>query len=123
MSVPIFSRGRVQNRISNAKINVLDAMYNLDQNKQILYQEIQQAHADAIAALEKYYSSIETVESREEAFNYSQQKFNVGLTNSVDYNIAKNNLTRARSDLLQAKYEFIFKSMILDFYQGNPISL
>jgi len=123
LSVPIFSRWRVQNRISNAKINVLDARYNLDQNKQILYQEIQQAHADAIAALEKYYSSIETVESREEAFNYSQQKFNVGLTNSVDYNIAKNNLTRARSDLLQAKYEFIFKSMILDFYQGNPISL
>ena len=123
MSVPIFSRWRVQNQISNAKINVLDARYNLDQNKQILYQEIQQAHADAIAALEKYYSSIETVESREEAFNYSQQKFNVGLTNSVDYNIAKNNLTRARSDLLQAKYEFIFKSMILDFYQGNPISL
>lgn len=123
LSVPIFSRWRVQNQISNAKINVLDARYNLDQNKQILYQDIQQAHADAIAALEKYYSSIETVESREEAFNYSQQKFNVGLTNSVDYNIAKNNLTRARSDLLQAKYEFIFKSMILDFYQGNPISL
>lgn len=123
LSVPIFSRWRVQNQISNAKINVLDARYNLDQNKQILYQDIQQAHADAIAALEKYYSSIETVESREEAFNYSQQKFNVGITNSVDYNIAKNNLTRARSDLLQAKYEFIFKSMILDFYQGNPISL
>ncbi len=123
LSVPIFSRWRVQNRISNAKINVLDARYNLDQNKQILYQEIQQAHADAIAALEKYYSSIETVESREEAFNYSQQKFNVGLTNSVDYNIAKNNLTRARSDLLQAKYEFIFKSKILDFYQGKPIKL
>ena len=123
LSVPIFSRWRIQNGISNAKINVLDARYNLDQNKQILYQEIQQAHADAIAALEKYYSSIETVESREEAFNYSQQKFNVGLTNSVDYNIAKNNLTRARSDLLQAKYEFIFKSMILDFYQGSPISL
>ncbi|MCK4465669.1 MAG: TolC family protein [Bacteroidales bacterium] len=123
LNVPIFNRWLVQNRISNAKINVLDAIYNLDQNKQILYQEIQQAHADALAALEKYHSSFEAVESREEAFYYTQQKFNVGLTNSVDYNIAKNNLTRARSDLLQAKYEFIFKSKILDFYQGNPISL
>jgi outer membrane protein len=123
LSVPIFSRWRVQNQISNAKISILDAKYNLDQSKQVLYQEIQQAHANALAALERYYSSLETVESREEAFNYMQQRLNVGLANFVDYNIAKNNLTRARSDLIQAKYEFIFRSKILGFYQGKPIKL
>ena len=123
MNIPIFNRWNIQNRISNAKVAVLDSRLNLDYTKQLLYQQIQQAYSNAIAALEYFKAMQESVNSNEEAFNYSQQKFNVGLTNSVDYNIAKNNLTRARSDLSQAKYEFIFKSVILDFYQGNPISL
>jgi outer membrane protein len=52
-----------------------------------------------------------------------QQKFDVGLVNSVDFSIAKNNLTKAKSDLIQAKYEYIFKIKVLDFYRGIPITL
>ena len=59
----------------------------------------------------------------EEAFYYAEQRYNVGILNSVDYNTAKNNLTRAQSDLLQAKYQYIFYAQILDFYGGNPITL
>ena len=59
----------------------------------------------------------------EEAFVHTEQKFNVGMVSSVDYNIAKNNLTRAQSDLLQAKYLYIFNTKILDFWAGKPITL
>ncbi len=123
ISIPIFNNRQTETNISNAKISVMDSKLELDQTKQVLYKEIQQAHADAVAALEKYKSGIEAVKSNEEAFNYTQQKFDVGLINYVDYNISKNELLKANSELLQAKYEYIFKIKILDFYMGKQIML
>lgn len=122
LSIPIFEKWSIQNSISNAKISVLDAEFSLDLSKQILYKSIQQTHNDAVAAFEKYRTSLEVVEHRETAFDYSQEKMDVGIENSVDYNIAKNNLMKAQAELLQAKYEFVFTTKILDFYQGIPIT-
>jgi outer membrane protein len=68
-------------------------------------------------------SSEKAVESMEEAFRYVEEKFNVGMVNSVEYNLQKNQLTSAQSQLLQAKYEYIFRTKILDFYNGIPIEL
>jgi len=59
----------------------------------------------------------------EESFRYTEQKFNVGLVTSVDYNAAKTQLLTAQSDLAQSKYEYIFKTKVLDFYKGIPLNL
>jgi len=123
LSVPIFNRFNTLNTISHAKVSMLDARVNLEQTKQTLYKSIQQAYADANAALENYDANLETVRSMEEAFNYTEQKFNVGMVSSVDYNLSKNNLTKAQSDLSQAKYRYIFFTKVLDFWAGIPIEL
>ncbi len=123
LDIPIFNRLQIQNRISNAKVDMLDAQVNLDQTKQTLYKSIQQAYADAVAAIDDYESNLETVYSMQEAFNFSEERFNVGTVSSVDYNIAKNNLTKAQSDLAQAKFLYIFYTKILDFWAGVPITL
>ena len=122
LNIPIFQQWIIQNSISNAKVSVLDAEFNLDQSKQILYKAVQQTHSDAVAAFEKYKTSIEVVDSRQTAFDYSQEKLNTGMENTVDYNIAKNNLMKAQAELLQAKYEYVFTTKILDFYQGKIIT-
>ena len=122
LSIPIFNKFRIHRDISIAKVNMLDAQYNLKQSKQTLYKNIQQANSDAISALEKYYSSIDAVESMLEAFEYTSEKFDVGMVSSIDYNIAKNNLSKTQSDLLQAKYEYLLRLKILDFYNGEEIS-
>jgi outer membrane protein len=123
LNIPIFNRWEVNNSISMAKIQLDDSKLELDQVKQQLYKNIQQAHNDALSAREKYNSAIEAVKSNRESFHYTEQKFTVGMVNSVEYNIAKNNFIRAESDLLQAKYEYIFAVKILDFYRGIPITL
>ena len=61
--------------------------------------------------------------STEESFRYTEQKFNVGMITPVDYNAAKTQLLNAQSDMSQAKYEFIFKTKVLDFYKGLPLNL
>ncbi len=123
LNIPIFNKFQTKSRVKNAKIRVLDAQYSLDQEKLALRKEIQQAYADALAAHNKYLSSYDAVNSYKESFRYTEEKFNVGLVNSVDYNVAKTDYTRAQSDLLQAKYEYILRNKILDFYKGVPIQL
>jgi outer membrane protein len=123
VSFPVFNRFQTQTAISKAKISLEDSRLQLDQQKQVLYKNIQQSYTDAQGAIEKYQSALEAVKSNEEAFNYTQQKYEVGLVNAVDFSIAKNNYSKARSELAQAKYEYIFKAKILDFYSGKTIEL
>ncbi len=123
LGIPIFNGWQVNTNINRAKIGVMNAEYNLKRSKNQLYKSIQQAHADARAALKRYYAAGKTVASMQEAFRYTQQKFDVGLVNSIEYNNAKNQLMEAQSQQLQSKFEYIFKKSILDFYRGNPIIL
>ncbi len=122
LTIPIFNNFQVKNTISASKINLKNAEYNLDLTKNNLNKSIYQAYADAKAALKKYYATLKAVEAMEESFKYTQQKFDVGMVNSIDYNDAKNKLVKAKSDLLQAKYEYVFRIKILDFYQGKPLT-
>lgn len=123
LSIPLFNALQVSTGIKNAKINVQNYDYQLQIRKNQLYKEIQQAYADAVSAFENHQASAKAVTSSEEAFRYTEQRFNVGLVTSVDYNTSKNQLTRVQSDLLRSKYEYIFKINILEFYLGNQISL
>ena len=123
LQIPLFSKFQTRTTISTSKIQVSDAEITLLQTKKILYKEIQQAHADALASFDNYISRKEAVVWSEESFKYSQQKFDVGMISAVDYNLAKNNLTKSKSDLIQAKYQFIFKTKVLDFYKGSALSL
>jgi outer membrane protein len=123
INVPIFNRLQTRTNISNAKLKLADSQYNLEIAKKDLYKQIQRAYLDAVAALEKYNSASESVNSNSEAFKYSQQKYDVGIMSAVDYNTAKTLLITAKSNLIQAKYQYIFKMKILDFYRGLPIVL
>jgi len=123
MGIPIFNRFQVKNGISNAELQIQDYQYRLQTTSNTLRKEIEQAYTNALASLNRYMSSEKAVESMEEAFRYVEEKFNVGMVNTVDYNLQKNQLTVAQSQLLQAKYEYIFRTKILDFYNGIPIEL
>ncbi len=123
LSVPIFNGFQANTSISQAKINREISETNVKIAKNQINQDIQRAYADARASLKQYRASVKALESLEESFGYVEQRFNVGMVNSVDYNNAKVNLSRAESDVLRAKFDYIFKTKILDFYQGKPITL
>jgi len=123
LNVPIFNGWSTRTAISRAKINVENTRYNLELSKLQLRKTIEQAYADAKAALNNYNAATTGVDAARESFRYAEQKFNVGAMNSVDYNNAKKDLMKAESDQIRAKYEFIFKSTVLDFYMGKPLTL
>lgn len=123
LSIPIFNRGNNQFRVSSAKISLDNAQLNLETEKNTLYKDIQQAYTDAVGAQKKLSANLKNKLANEEAFHYSENKFNVGLINAFDYITAKNNFSKAETNLLQAKYELVFKYKILDFYKGVPLKL
>ncbi|MBI2270131.1 MAG: TolC family protein [Bacteroidetes bacterium] len=123
LTVPLFNGLQTHSSISRARISKMNADLALEQTKQQLQKSIQQAYADANAGLKKYIASKKAVEANEESFKYSEQKYNVGALNVFDYNLAKTKLAKAKSDLVQAKYDFVFRSKVLDFYQGKPLTL
>ena len=123
ISVPIFNGWSVNNYVSNARINMMNSKLELENTENQLYKDIQKAYTDAIAARKRYFATEQALIAMEESFRYTEEKFVVGLINTVDYNSEKNRLASTQSDLLQSKYDFIFKTKILDFYRGLPLSL
>jgi outer membrane protein len=123
LSVPIFNGWQGRTAITAAKIQRSQAELDLEIMKRDLRKTIEQAYADAAAALKKFRASEQKVSAQEESFKYTQQKFDVGMLTAFDFNNAKKDLTKAQSEVLQAKYDFIFKTTILDFYMGKPISI
>ncbi len=123
LTIPIFSRLATSTSISQARINADMAMLNYEQEKLNLQKTIQQAYADARAAYRQFVASRKQVDALKESFGYMQQRFDIGLANPVEYSDSKNKLITAESQLLQAKYEFIFRTKILDFYLGKEIKL
>jgi len=119
LSIPIFNGWQAKTAVSNAKIDIENSNYNLELAKNTLYKEIQQSHSNAVSALAKYSGNKKALEAMSESFKYTQQKFDLGIVNSLDYNTSKTKLAKTESDLLQAKYEFIFAVNVLRFYMGE----
>jgi len=123
LNIPIFNHYQAKTGVSNAQIQLENSEFQLQSTKNLLRKDIEQAYTNALAAFKRYLANQKAVVSSKEAFRYTEEKFNVGMINSVEYNQSKNNLSKAQSDLLQAKYEYIFRTKILDFYNGQPIEL
>ncbi len=123
LRIPIFNGWTSRSSVAQAKIGIANADLELQQQKRELYKIIQQAYNDAVAAAKKHKAADKRVNATRESFNYSEQKFEVGLINSVEYNDAKKEANNALSELIQAKYDFVFRTTVLDFYMGKPLTL
>ncbi|MDD2793702.1 MAG: TolC family protein [Sediminibacterium sp.] len=121
LQIPILNRMVSRNRIQQAVIAEKRAAFELTSTQTQVRQQIDQAYLNMQTALER----LQTLERQEADFTLSfkaaEVKFNAGVNTSIDYMLAKNNLDRASANLIAARYDFIFRNKILDFYQGKPL--
>ncbi len=122
LSIPIFNGLSTRTNVARARLNLENAKYTAQQTRNQVFQSIQQAHTEAQAAKKKYDAMQRSLQAFEEAYTYAEKRFNAGLTNSLEFLTATNNLTRTKVELLQAKYDYIFRLKVLDFYAGNPLT-
>ena len=119
ISIPIFNRNQTKAQVKKSKILEETTNLALEQAKINLESTIQRAFTDARAALKSYEAAQLSLQSQEVAFQNSQERFIIGALNSFDLEQSRLRLVNARSSLINAKYDFIFKTKVLDFYLGK----
>ncbi|MFL5752104.1 MAG: TolC family protein [Bacteroidia bacterium] len=122
LNVPLFNGLSTYSTVKNAKLQMLNSKYAYDLRRQQLFKTIAQAYADAQASLNKFVAAKAAYDAANTAFTFTEQKFNVGAISAYDYSNAKNRLLKSQADVLNGKFDYIFKLKVLDFYQGKPLT-
>ncbi|MEL6538517.1 MAG: TolC family protein [Bacteroidota bacterium] len=122
LQIPIFNNYRVQTAIDRSKITLEQAEVTAINARNTLRQNIEQAYQNVVAAQKTFQANQNQVNSQRELFANVEQRYNLGAANAVEYTQAKNNLATAESDLIRAKYDYIFKIKVLEFYQNKPLT-
>lgn len=123
LSIPIFNHYQTKTSIEKSKIDFYKSELDLINTSNTLRKNIEQAYTDLLASKKEYDANIKQLESYQRSYDDASRKFKAGTINSVDFLIEKTNLINAENSLLQTKFNLIFKNIILDYYQGNPITL
>jgi outer membrane protein len=123
LQVPIYNQGRSKANLDLAKLDVVRSDIANKQVKNQLKTDVQRAVTDAKAAKKQYEAALRTAEATGAAYQDTEKRFNLGVANNFEFITAQNNRDQADVDLIIAKYDFIFKSKVLDYYQGKRITL
>lgn len=123
LNIPIFSRFQNKTNLAKSSIQIENRKLALDQAKLDLESNIQRAFTDAKAALKTYVSAQKSVASRQLSFENAQERYNIGAINAFDLEQNRVQLVNAQSSLVRAKYDFVFKTKVLDFYLGKSLVL
>jgi outer membrane protein len=121
LSIPIFNSLQQRNRIKQSKITYKSTELSASTTRTQLSQAIDQAYINMNTASDRYKTILEQVNAFEESFRAAGIRFNSGVGNSIDYLTAKNNLDRANINLIIAKYDYVLRTKILDYYQGKQL--
>lgn len=123
LNIPIYNNYNNKGNVERAKLGIENARINNEQLKENFKIEVQQAIADAKAAKRAYQVAERNLAAQAAAFDNAQKRFDLGSINTYDYNNALNAKENADINLLIAKYDYIFKTKIIDFYLGRPLNI
>lgn len=119
--VPIFNRFQTKNRVSQAAINKNIFETRLKSEKLNLKQTIEQSFLDARTALKSFEAAKISLEAQQESFKNAQQRYNFGAMTQFDFDQVRTRLVNAQATLIRSKYDYVFKTKVLQFYAGDLI--
>lgn len=123
LNIPIFNRLQIRNAVKISKLQLEISKLDLEKSKFNLKDKVYQAFNDTSGALKSYEASLKSLEARKLAYEYAFEKFNIGSIDSFTFNQSKTNYLNAENNVIKAKYDYIFKLKVLEFYFGVPIAL
>ena len=121
LSIPVFNGLQARSGVTRAKIDLMQTETQEQLAKNNLNKVIYQAVADLKAAEARYSSTNNAFNAQKDAFYVVEQRYNVGLANSLDYSTAETNRNKSELDFIQAKYDLIFRTKLIDYYLGKQI--
>jgi outer membrane protein len=123
INVPIFNGSNARTGYERAKLNVKSAELVIKQADQQLKQDVYQAYANALAAMQRYNGTVATFAASEKTYEFARKRHDVGLLGTFELITNQNNLNTARMNKLIAQYEYVFRMKVLEFYKGQGLKL
>jgi len=123
LNIPIFNKWAAHTAVNQSKIQIENSKLSAQQAKNQLRKNMEQAYADQLAAYKKYQAAQKSVIAYRESFTYINERYELGMVNSYEFNESKNKLIKSESDELQAKYDLIFKVKLYNFYTSQTFEL
>ena len=121
LNVPILNGFATRGRVQRAKINQERSEFQLKQAELDLESNIYQAYNDVSNAKKAFEAAQKTLEARKQALDFSKARYEVGLLNAFDFSQSTIAFENAQSEVLRTKYDYIFRTKILEFYFGIPL--
>lgn len=121
LNIPIFQNYRSRQNIQVAQLNLENTRLNYETEENLLYQAVIRARQDVDAAFATYEATLEKIEATSLSFDFAKVRYDAGVTDFTVFMESLNNKTQAETELLQAKYDFVLKTKILELYQGQKI--
>jgi len=121
INIPIFNRFQTKNRVAQSLINKEVSVMNLESQKLILKQTIEQAFLDVKSGLKTFQAAIISLTAQKEAFKNAQERYNYGTMTLFDFDLVRTRLVSAESAMIRSKYDYVFKTKVLQFYSGELI--
>lgn len=119
LNIPIFNRFQTKNRVEQSKISKKISETRLENEKLNLQQTIEQAFLDVKAALKTFEAAKISIEAQEEAFKNAQDRYNLGDMTLFDFDLVRTRFVNAQAALIRSKYDYVFKTKVLQFYSGE----
>ncbi|NOR28546.1 MAG: TolC family protein [Lutibacter sp.] len=123
VNIPIFNRNQTKSNVNRQKINYEISKFGLENEKLQLQQTIQKAYYDAKAAAKTFEAAEKSLIAQNEAFKNAQESYNLGAMTQFDFDQVRNRFVNAEGAIIRAKYDYVFKTKVLKFYFGEPITL
>jgi outer membrane protein len=119
VSVPIFNRWQTRNQIEQRRIDYRNAELRLEDFRQEVFLELQQAYNDYMGYAKELEATEKALIAAEKAYETEQERYNVGSATLIELTNANNEFIRASSNRIQAIYQFVFQEKVLDFFLGR----
>jgi outer membrane protein len=123
LTIPLFNRFDIRNNVRQNRVAIINQELMMENSKKTLYKDIQQAFFMAVAAQDKYAASEKSVAASREALTYAEERYAAGKSTVFEYNESKTKYAQSLSEQAQSKYNYIYRTKILDFYNGMPITI
>ncbi len=122
LNIPIFNKYSNKTRLAQSNLQKINSELSAQSARQTLRQNIEQAYVNMNNASKRFDALTVQVTALEESFRAADSRFNAGAIDFVSYNLQKTNLDKAKANQIQAKYDYVFRTKILDFYQNKPLT-
>jgi outer membrane protein len=121
LNIPIFNRFQTKNRVAQSLINKEISETRLDIEILQLKQTIAQAFLDVKSSLKSYEAAKISLDAQKEAFKNAQERFNYGAMTLFDFDLVRTRLVNAEGIMIRSKYDYVFKTKVLQFYSGELV--